>query len=128
MSINRIAAPLTLCILLGSLALRSPGQAVSGNIIGTVTDQSGAAVPGAQVSIVNVNTNASYQATTNDSGNYTGANLPPGNYIVTITKTGFQKVVQQNVTVLVSQSARVDASLKIGCHTGGYSLVSASGD
>ena len=114
MSNYRVVFPLVLCLLLGSLAPALYGQAVSGNIIGTVTDPSGAAIAGADVSIANVNTNATYQATTNDSGNYTGANLPAGNYVVTVTKPGFQKFVQQNVSVLVSQSARVDASLKIG--------------
>jgi hypothetical protein len=125
MSISRIIHPLALCVLLGSFALRSPGQAVSGNIIGTVTDQSGAAVPGATVSVANVNTNATYQASTNDSGNYTAANLPAGSYTVTVTKPGFQKFVQQNVTVLVSQSARVDASLKIGAATQEVTVSSA---
>lgn len=75
MRIKDLIAPFYLCILLGSFPQQTPGQAVSGNIIGTVTDPSGAAIAGAQVSIANINTNATYQATTNESGNYTGANL-----------------------------------------------------
>lgn len=102
MRVKDLIAPFSLCILLGSFPQQTPGQAVSGNIIGTVTDPSGAAIAGAQVSIANINTNATYQAATNESGNYTGANLPAGSYTVTVTKTGFQKFVQQNVTVLVS--------------------------
>lgn len=125
MLISRITFSIALSVLLVSFAPILSGQAVSGNIIGTVTDASGAAVPGAQVSIANVNTNASYQATTNDSGNYTGANLPAGSYTVTITKPGFQRFVQQNVTVLVSQSARVDALLKIGAASQEVTVTSA---
>jgi len=125
MSISRITIPFALSVFLVSFASILSGQAVSGNIIGTVTDASGAAVPGAQVSIANVNTNASYEAATNESGNYTGANLPAGSYTVTITKQGFQRFIQQNVTVLVSQSARVDASLKIGAASQEVTVTSA---
>ena len=89
-------------------------QAVSGNIIGTVTDPSGAAVSGAQVAVANAATGFSSQTMTNESGNYTVADLAAGTYTVTITAPGFQKFVQQNVLVNVSQSARADGSLKVG--------------
>jgi hypothetical protein len=89
-------------------------QAVSGNIIGTVTDPSGATVPGAQVTVANTGTGFSTQTTTNESGNYTVPDLGPGSYTVTIVAAGFQKVEQQNVAVNVSQSSRVDVSLKVG--------------
>ncbi len=103
----------------------SLGQAVSGNIIGTVTDPSGAAVGGAEITIANVATGVSTQVTTNESGNYTAPNLPAGSYTITITKPGFQKFVQQNVTVNVSQSARVDASLQVGQATQEVTVTSA---
>ena len=96
------------------LANNSFGQAVSGNIIGTVTDPTGAGVAGADITIANVGTGVSNQTTTNDSGNYTAANLPAGSYAVSITKPGFQKFTQQNVRIDVSQSIRVDASLQVG--------------
>jgi len=96
------------------LASSSFGQAVSGNIIGTVTDPSGAAVGGAGINIINTGTSVSVQTTTNESGNYTAANLPTGSYTITVTQPGFQKFVQQNVRVDVSQSIRVDASLQVG--------------
>lgn len=111
---RRLFASLILTLLAASFSMNLFGQAVSGNIIGTVTDPSGAAVAGAQISITNVGTNTSYQTATNDSGNYTGANLAPGSYTVTITAPGFQKFTQQNVRVDVSQSIRVDASLQVG--------------
>src|SRR5689334_4957327 len=62
-------------LLLLSLVSRLAGQAISGNVIGTVTDPSGSVVSEAQVVITNVATNASQQATTNDSGNYVAADL-----------------------------------------------------
>ena len=92
-------------------------QAVFGNIIGTVTDISGASVPDAQVTISDTGKGVSYQTTTNESGNFSQPNLTAGTYTVTITKNGFQKFTQQNVTVAVSQSATVNAALTIGAAT-----------
>jgi hypothetical protein len=108
---KNILALFCLSVFFGHLTF---GQAVSGNIIGTVTDPSGAAVAGAQVTVANTETGVSTQVTTNESGNYTAPNLPAGSYIITMTQAGFQKFVQQNVAVNVSQSARVDASLQVG--------------
>ncbi len=100
-----------------SFAAKIAGQAVSGNIIGTVTDPSGAGIPAATITVKNVGIGVSTQVTTNNSGNYTVADFTPGNYTVTITQAGFQKVTQQNVAVIASQTAPVDASLKLGQET-----------
>jgi hypothetical protein len=108
---------LVLVFFIGSLASSSFGQAVSGNIIGTITDPSGAAVSGGQITVENAGTSVSTQVTANESGNYTVANLTPGTYTLTITKPGFQKFIQQNVNVTISQSTRVDASLQVGAAT-----------
>jgi hypothetical protein len=78
-------------LVIASFTNTSFGQAVSGNIIGTVTDPSGSAIGGAEITIVNVGTSVSSQTTTNESGNFTAANLAAGNYTVTITKPGFWK-------------------------------------
>ena len=95
----------------------SAQTAVSGSIIGTVTDPSGGGVPNAGVQLQNTTNGVTYQTTTNSSGNYTQADVQPGTYTITINASGFQKYVQQNVAVTVSQSARVDASLKVGNET-----------
>ncbi|HEX4770218.1 MAG TPA: TonB-dependent receptor [Bryobacteraceae bacterium] len=107
----RLFASLFFAALFGSTSF---GQAISGNVIGTITDASGAAVGGAQITVTNTGTTVSIQTTSNESGNYTAANLPAGIYTVTITQPGFQKFVQQNVRVDVTQSVRVDASLQVG--------------
>ena len=111
-----VVAMLGLCLVVG-FNISSFGQAVSGNIIGTVTDSTGAAVPEAKVTISDTGKGTTYQTTTNGSGNYTQANISPGNYTVEITKAGFQKVDQKNVSVAVTQSARVDAILSVGTET-----------
>src|ERR1051326_5318168 len=74
-------------------------QAVYGNLIGTVTDPTGAVVAGAKVTVKNVGQNVTTSTTTNDSCNYTVVQLPPGQYELTVEKSGFNRVTQQNVTV-----------------------------
>src|SRR5207248_1888166 len=89
-------------------------QAVFGNIFGTVTDSTGAVVPNARVTVTNVGKGVSVSTTTNESGNYTQTHLVPGTYTVTIEGTGFKTFVQQNVSVSVDTSTRVDSVLELG--------------
>ncbi len=111
---RELSLPLA-CLFLSSLcAMPARAQAVAGTILGTVTDSSGGAVAGAKVTIRNLGTDVSTEATTNDSGNYVALQLAPGSYEVTVEKQGFNQVVQQNVTVTVGLSARVDATLAPG--------------
>ncbi len=112
---RNVVAFWALCLSLTAGApLLKAQAAVSGSIIGTVSDQTGAVVGGAKVTIRNVNQNVAVTTTTNQSGNYTETQLLPGNYQVTIEKEGFVRFVQQNVTVTIGLTTRVDASLKIG--------------
>ena len=103
----------------GALAPRLHAQAgaVYGNIVGTVTDATGALVADAKVSIKNVDRNITVTTTTNDSGNYTQSQLAPGRYEITVEKPGFNRAVQQNVQVSVSSTIRVDATLQVGTVT-----------
>lgn len=100
-------------------------QATSGTIIGTIQDSSGASVPAVTVSVTNAGTNVSNETSTNESGNYTVAQLTPGTYTITASKPGFQKFVQQNVMVNVGQSARVDATLPVGAESQEITVTSA---
>jgi hypothetical protein len=91
------------------------GQAANtGTLAGTVTDQSGAAVVGATVTLVDTATNAQRTAVTNDAGRYIIANIVPSIYNVTISKTGFRaaKFVKQEVDV--SSVLTLNASLELG--------------
>ncbi len=100
-------------------------QATSGTVIGTVQDSTGAAVPGATVAIENPAKGLTLQTTTNESGNYTQTDVPPGTYTITISKAGFQKFVQQSVAVTVGQSARADATMQVGQETQEVTVTSA---
>src|SRR5215472_660915 len=78
------------------------GQAVTGSMLGTITDSSGATVPNARVTIIEVNTGAIRTANSNESGNYSFADLPPGNYKVAVELTGFKKEERSDTDVLVN--------------------------
>ncbi|HEY2946242.1 MAG TPA: carboxypeptidase-like regulatory domain-containing protein, partial [Vicinamibacteria bacterium] len=89
-------------------------QAVKGTLLGTVTDTTGAAVPGATVTVTEVQTGISRSATTNASGNYTFSNLKDGVYRVEAELAGFRKTVHENVKVDVNTTVRVDLALQVG--------------
>jgi outer membrane receptor protein involved in Fe transport len=88
-------------------------QTINGNIVGTVTDEQGAAVPGATVTVTNVETGQSRTGTTNEEGLYRIAGLPVGSYSVKIEKTGFAAVTS-SVGVSVGQDSKADAKLGAG--------------
>src|SRR5436309_11646658 len=89
-------------------------QVDRGGIVGTITDSSGAVVPGVTVTITHVGTNQSTKLTTDVNGSYTANLLHIGTYTVTVEKEGFQKTVQSNLEVGVNQVVRVDLVLQIG--------------
>ena len=90
------------------------GQAVSGTMVGTVSDATGAFVANAQVTITQAGQGTVYTAVTNDSGNFTEPNLPSGTYSVAVSAAGFKKGVRQNIVVDTNQTARVDVALEAG--------------
>ena len=115
-SAARLAANLALfsylMLLLSALPLR--GQAVKASLVGTVTDSSGAVVPGAEITITEVNTNFSRSTTANESGYYVFSNLNPGVYRVEAKLTGFKTAVKDKVEVLVNTTVRADLQLQPG--------------
>src|SRR5689334_9209202 len=90
------------------------GQSERGTFAGTVTDASGAAIPGAKVTITNVNTQEVITTVSNDTGDFTVPNIPIGNYNVRIEREGFNSELRSNITMNASATVRVDAQLKLG--------------
>jgi hypothetical protein len=86
----------------------------TGIVVGTVTDPSGAAVPGAIVALRDAATNSERTTTTNESGRYDFPNVPPGNYSLTFSKAGFRVGKIVNQPVVVGESRTLDAKLAIG--------------
>ncbi len=115
---NRVVfLTLSLAFALVYPAGRANGQAVYGSIIGTVTDQSGAAVPSAKVTITEVNKDVSFVTSTNESGNYEQTHLIVGRYRVRVEAPGFRPYVQENVDLSVDAATQVNASLQVGAVT-----------
>ncbi len=90
------------------------GQTFRGTILGSVTDPSGAFVAGATVKVRNEATGLERTTVTSGDGSYAVSELPIGTYSVTVTLTGFQTAVTNNVAVDVATERRVDAQLKTG--------------
>ncbi|MGA2725618.1 MAG: carboxypeptidase regulatory-like domain-containing protein [Bryobacteraceae bacterium] len=101
----------SLILLFSSFAL---AQRDLGTITGTVTDPSGAAVPGAAITITNVATGESYKLETTSVGDYTRPALPPGTYTVAAEATGFRRVSQENVQVTAGSRVGIPLTLEVG--------------
>ena len=114
----RLRCALTLCltvVLAVSLAPRSFAQATVSfaHLNGTVQDTSARTIAGAGVSLRDMATNQTYNATSNGSGFYVLPNLPPGRYELTVQNAGFAKYVQTGISLTVGQTATIDVMLKV---------------
>ena len=98
-------------VSLSTLPLRA--QTLYGSIVGTVTDPSDALVPDATVTARQTETNETRTASTNSTGVYTLPTIPPGPYILSISKTGFLVFEARNVEMPINSTVRVDAKLKL---------------
>jgi len=97
-----------------STAVRSVAQAVYGSVLGTVTDQQGAAVAGAKVTVTSVTKGTVEEATTNADGNYTVSHLIPDVYNVRVEATGFKAYEVKAIQVSADTGSKVDARLDVG--------------
>lgn len=104
-------------LLVFAFSARSHAQATSStsSITGTVTDMTGAIVPGASVTLTNPATGASYKAVTNGEGTYVIAGVPPGpGYKETVTAQGFQTVMLSGLYMNVAVTRTQDIKLAVG--------------
>jgi hypothetical protein len=113
----RLRGLMAASILFFSLSGALHAQAVSGTIVGTVTDPTGATVPNAQVTMVLTGQSSVYTSVTNESGNFTQPDLPPGTYQVTVAAPGFKKELRENIALETNTTTRVDVALVTGSTT-----------
>src|SRR5229473_1666300 len=104
-------------LLFAFVAMPAHAQIQNGILTGTVTDPQGAAVGGADVAITNVGTNSTVSAKTNGEGLFRIPELPVGNYKITVTATGFKKVVRPGLYLGAGVIERVDFKLELGAQT-----------
>src|SRR5215472_4620991 len=88
-------------------------QGVTGTFTGTVMDAQGAAVPGADVTIINLGTNDRTVAKTNTEGVYKVLELPVGNYEIEVSSKGFKKIVRSGLKLDVGSIQRGDFKVEI---------------
>src|SRR5690242_18874259 len=111
----KLLRPILVFFLLAIASVSSAfAQAVSGSLLGTVTDSSGGAVPNAKVTITETQTGVSRTTNTNESGNYTFSDLPPGKYTVAAEQKGFKRAARAGVDVNVNSTERVELMLTPG--------------
>lgn len=89
-------------------------QTVGGTILGTISDQSGAVIPGVVVTVKNVATGVVTTLTTNDAGFYSARNLLPGTYEVTASMAGFATSVERNVILTVGSARVANLQMRVG--------------
>ncbi|MEP7366122.1 MAG: carboxypeptidase regulatory-like domain-containing protein [Acidobacteriota bacterium] len=105
---KRLVAFLALGVAVGS------AQVQSGTIVGTVSDQGGAAVAGAKVTLVNEGTKFTRVVDTGTAGQYVATSVPTGNYTITAELQGFQKLVTSGLRLTAADTLTVDLRLQVG--------------
>jgi len=108
----RIIVGISVCLFLSTLLAHS--QLTTGTISGTISDPTGATVPGTSVTIKNVETSLSRATVSNLQGRYEATNLPIGKYEVSAAMAGFQTSVRRGIELTVGRHAIVDMALQVG--------------
>ena len=111
MSSRQLLVGLALVVGMATSAL---AQSDRGTITGTVVDTDGGVVPGANVVAENPENGARYETVTTQTGNYTLVQVPVGTYHLSVELPGFIRFRQEGIRIFVGQTARIDATLKIG--------------
>ena len=116
MTNNLRAAFYVALLAIGCLLTIAPAQAQSvyGSVFGTVTDKTGAVVPGATVTLTDEAKGTVETAVSNGTGDYTISHLVPDVYDIKIEANGFETFASKGITILADTSPRVDAALTIG--------------
>ncbi|HEX4168913.1 MAG TPA: TonB-dependent receptor [Bryobacteraceae bacterium] len=98
-------------------ASAAKAQVLYGSIVGTVTDQTGAVVPRAEVKATNPATGETRVANTDGEGRFTIGNVMPGAYQIDVTATGFQQATSSGVTATINTVTRLDVQMQLGSQT-----------
>ncbi|MEQ1885385.1 MAG: carboxypeptidase-like regulatory domain-containing protein [Bryobacteraceae bacterium] len=102
------------CLLFLGITATLFGQGSEGRITGTVTDQSGAAIPNANVTVTDVQRGTARQLNTDGAGGYNAPNLTPSNYSIKVEFMGFRTFERKDIALSVGQELTINASLQPG--------------
>jgi len=110
-----------LIALASSLSAQSP----SASVVGRLTDPTGATIPGASITVVNLDTNITNRAVSNEFGDFTVPYLKPGRYSLEASRAGFRAYRRAEFSLVVDQSLRLDIPLEIGSTTESVTVTEA---
>jgi hypothetical protein len=127
-SVKTLSRALMVSIIVGMalMAHSASAQAVYGSIVGTATDNTGAIVQNADITVTDVAKGTLVKAQTNDSGQYTVQHLIPDTYKVEATAPGFSKTTVDNILVYADTAPKVDIQLSIGEVSNSVTVTSAA--
>jgi Carboxypeptidase regulatory-like domain/TonB dependent receptor len=117
-------AALSILLTLGSKAMRA--QVLYGSIVGTITDQSGAVIPKAEVRAISPETGEARSVKADDAGRYTIGNVAPGVYEVHVTAPGFRQITTAGITASSNTVTRLDLQMELGSQTQEVSVSAAA--
>jgi len=123
---TRLATAAAVAACLWAIPSSASAQAVTGTLLGNITDSSGGSVPGVTVTATEVQTSVARSTVSNEAGHYTFASLPNGKYTVSAELQGFKKVIRQNIDVEVNTTIRVDMTLEVGSMTESVTVAAES--
>src|SRR6266404_424050 len=104
----------TLAFLLFVSLTAAQAQSTNASLTGRITDPSKAVIVDAKIAAISAGTNVRYETTTNGSGEYYLANLPPSLYRIEIEKTGFKKLIKPDVILHVQDALALDFEMTLG--------------
>jgi hypothetical protein len=114
---QRFRTPVFFLALLLLVTSAAFGQLTTADILGTITDATGAVVPNAVVSVTNLGTNEKRTTQSNSSGDYNFALLPVGHYSVAVNAKGFEASITKDIDVEAGDRARNDVHLRLGAES-----------
>src|SRR5215467_9907061 len=117
---------ITWLFLLAVPAAQMFGQAVAGNLSGTVADASGAAVPKARVELQNTSTGTAIATTTDTDGGYRFCNLLVGTYNLTVNAAGFSNRSLKDIVIDLNKNTTANVTLEVGAVTTAVDVVAAA--
>lgn len=111
---NGVVLFTSVCLML-LCSLSAVGQSqTTGRIAGIVTDEKGAGIPAAEVTVTNKATGEERKVVADDTGHFIAPLLPPGSYTVGATANGFKKFIADDVRVALTETSTLNATLQVG--------------
>lgn len=101
-------------LVYASLAALAFAQATDGNLVGSITDPTGAVIPNVTIQLLNADTGVGFTAKADDSGNYRFNNIPVGRYALKASADGFTTATLQNIAIELNKTTTANVSLQVG--------------